>query len=173
MDPQVALVMGSYSDYHKLDSALEVFKEFAVEFEIRVLSAHRTPDETAEFAKTAESRGVKVIIAAAGGAAHLPGVIAAHTIIPVIGVPIANEALGGLDSLLSMTQMPGGIPVAVMSAGGGGAQNAALMAIAILAIGNSSLGEMLKTYRRLMAAKVLERDSALQWKSSEHQAQKL
>ena len=164
MQPQVALIMGSYSDYNKLDDALEVFKEFGINIEIRVMSAHRTPDVVAEYAKNAEKNGIKVILAAAGGAAHLPGVIAAYTILPVIGIPIAIPSLGGLDSLLSMVQMPGGIPVATMSAGGGGAMNAALMAVSILATSDETLAEMLRTYRRRMADKVIERDSTLQWK---------
>jgi 5-(carboxyamino)imidazole ribonucleotide mutase len=156
--------MGSYSDYQKIEPALEIFKEFGIDIEMRVLSAHRTPDQTVEFAKLAESRGLKVIIAAAGGAAHLPGVIAAHTILPVIGIPISLPPMNGLDSLLSMVQMPGGIPVAVMSAGRGGAENAALTAIAILALNDSALTEMLRNYRRRLADKVIARDSSLQWK---------
>ncbi|MDR1534695.1 MAG: 5-(carboxyamino)imidazole ribonucleotide mutase [Planctomycetota bacterium] len=164
MIPQVALIMGSYSDYPKLEPALAIFREFGVDVEVRVLSAHRTPDATAEFAKTAEARGLKVIIAAAGGAAHLPGVIAAQTVLPVIGVPLVLPALNGLDSLLSMTQMPAGIPVAVMSAGGGGPENAALLAIAILSLGDSGLSGKLKTYRGQLTAKIMERDSSLQWK---------
>lgn len=164
MNPQVALIMGSYSDYNKLDRALEVFKEFGIGLEIRVMSAHRTPDVVAEYAKNAEKNGIKVIIAAAGGAAHLPGVIAAYTILPVIGIPVAIPSLDGLDSLLSMVQMPAGIPVATMSTGSGGAENAALMAIAILATSDSTLAEMLHTFRRRMADKVIERDSTLQWK---------
>ncbi len=162
--PQVALIMGSYSDYPKLEPAMEVFREFGIGYEIRVMSAHRTPDVVADWAKSAHATGIKVIVAAAGGAAHLPGVIAAYTVIPVIGVPIAVPSMGGLDSLLSMVQMPAGIPVATMSAGNGGAENGALMAIAILATSDRTLFEMLQTYRRRMADKVTERDSALQWK---------
>ncbi|MDR3077211.1 MAG: 5-(carboxyamino)imidazole ribonucleotide mutase [Planctomycetota bacterium] len=161
---QVALVMGSHSDYGKMEPALNLFKEFGVDCEARILSAHRTPDETAEYARSAESRGIKVIVAAAGGAAHLPGVIASHTILPVIGVPIALPALGGLDSLLSMTQMPAGVPVSVMSVGGGGPENAVLTAISILALGNPGLAEKLRDYRRRLADKVRDRDSSLQWK---------
>lgn len=164
MTPQVAVIMGSYSDYPKLEPAITVLKEFDIAHEVRVMSAHRTPDVVAEYAKSAESIGIKVILAAAGGAAHLPGVIAAYTVLPVIGVPIAIPPMGGLDSLLSIAQMPAGIPVATMSAGGGGAENGALMAIAILAINDSTLTEMLKTHRRRMADKVTERDSTLQWK---------
>ncbi len=162
--PQVALIMGSYSDYNKLDGAFEVFKEFGIALDIRVMSAHRTPDALAEYAKNAEGNGIKVIIAAAGGAAHLPGVIAAYTILPVIGIPIAIPSLNGLDSLLSIVQMPAGIPVATMSTGSGGAANAALYAVAILATADATLAEMLHTYRRRMTDKVIERDSTLQWK---------
>ncbi len=164
MQPHVALIMGSYSDFNKLERAIEVFKEFGVAVDIRVMSAHRTPDIVAEYAKNAEQNGIKVILAAAGGAAHLPGVIAAYTILPVIGIPVAIPSLSGLDSLLSMSQMPAGIPVAVMSTGDGGAENAALMAIAILATANEHLAEMLRTFRRRMADKVIERDATLQWK---------
>lgn len=164
MYPQVALVMGSYSDFPKLEPAIAVLKEFGVEHEVRIMSAHRTPDAVAEYAKKAEEIGLKVIIAAAGGAAHLPGVIAAFTTLPVIGIPIAIAPLSGIDSLLSIAQMPAGIPVATMSAGSGGAENAALMAVAILALGDPTLSGMLKTYRRRLADKVVERDSALQWR---------
>ena len=163
-NPQVALIMGSYSDYPKLESTMEVFREFGITYEVRVMSAHRTPDIVAEWSKNAHANGIKGILAAAGGAAHLPGVIAAYTVLPVIGIPIVIPSLGGLDSLLSMVQMPGGIPVATMSAGPGGPQNAALMAIAILATADPTLFEMLQTYRRRMADKVTERDSTLQWK---------
>lgn len=164
MNPQVALVMGSYSDLPKLEPAIQIFKEFGITHEVRIMSAHRTPDVVADFAKKAAGKGVKVILAAAGGAAHLPGVIAAYTILPVIGIPIAIPSMGGLDSLLSMAQMPAGIPVATMSAGGGGPENGALMAVAILALGDSTLTKMLETYRRRLADKVTERDSTLQWK---------
>lgn len=164
MNPQVALIMGSYSDYPKLESTMEVFREFGIVYEIRVLSAHRTPDALAEWAKAAHATGIKVILAAAGGAAALPGAIAAHTVLPVIGIPIVVPSLGGLDSLLSMAQMPAGIPVATMSVGPGGAENAALLAISILATSDQTLFEMLQTHRRRMADKVTERDSTLQWK---------
>ena len=165
MKPQVALIMGSYSDYPRLETAIAVLDEFGIDFEVRVMSAHRTPDVVAEYAKKAADNGIKVIIAAAGGAAHLPGVIASFTVLPVIGIPITlKDGLGGLDSLLSIAQMPAGIPVATMSSGSGGAENAALMAISILAVNDATLTEMLKTYRRRMADKVVERDSSLQWK---------
>lgn len=164
MNPQVALIMGSYSDYPKLESCMDVLKEFGIPFDVRVMSAHRTPDAVAEYAKKAADNGIKVIIAAAGGAAHLPGVVASFTVLPVIGIPIAIPSLGGLDSLLSIAQMPAGIPVATMSCGGGGPENAALLAISILATADTTLTEMLKTHRRRMADKVAERDSTLQWK---------
>jgi phosphoribosylaminoimidazole carboxylase PurE protein len=164
MYPHVALIMGSYSDFPKLEPAIQVLKEFGVTHEVRIMSAHRTPDVVADYAKKAAGNGLKVILAAAGGAAHLPGVIAAYTILPVIGIPIAIPSMGGLDSLLSMAQMPAGIPVATMSAGGGGPENAALMAVSILALNDNTLAEMLLTYRRRLADKVVERDSTLQWK---------
>lgn len=164
MNPQVALIMGSYSDFQKLEPAIAVLKEFDIGAEIRVMSAHRTPDMVAEYSKNAAANGIKVIIAAAGGAAHLAGVIASFTILPVIGIPIAIPSLNGLDSLLSMVQMPAGIPVATMSTGSGGPENAALMAISILALNSNTLSEMLLAYRRRMADKVTERDSTLQWK---------
>ena len=165
MNPQVAIVMGSYSDFPRMESAIAVLRDFDIPCEVRVMSAHRTPDSVSSYAKKAAASGIKVIIAAAGGAAHLPGVIAAYTVLPVIGVPIAlAEGLGGLDSLLSIAQMPAGIPVATMSSGPGGPENSALMAIAILAVNDKVLTEMLLTYRRKMADKVIERDSSLQWK---------
>lgn len=166
MEPLVALVMGSYSDFQYVERTLEVLKEFAIPHEVRVLSAHRSPAALTEFAANAEARGLKTIVAAAGGAAHLAGVVAAHTILPVIGLPVPSKCMGGLDSLLSMSQMPGGIPVSTMSVGSGGPENAALTAIAILALNDPTLAEMLRTYRRRMNDKVLERDSALQWKMS-------
>ncbi len=165
MNPQVALIMGSYSDFPKLEPAIAVLKQFGVGHEVRVMSAHRTPDAVSDYARKAAGAGIKVIIAAAGGAAHLPGVIAAYTILPVIGVPITlSGGLGGLDSLLSIAQMPGGIPVATMSSNSGGPENAALLAVSILALNDKTLSEMLLTYRRQMADKVAERDSTLQWK---------
>ena len=164
MKPQIALIMGSVSDLPKLERAIEVFKEFGIEVDIRVMSAHRTPEVVAEYAKKAAANGIKVIVAAAGGAAHLPGVIASFTVLPVIGIPIQLPTTGGLDSLLSIAQMPAGIPVATMSVGSGGAENGALMAISILAVGDPTLTEMLHSFRRSMADKVIERDSSLQWK---------
>lgn len=164
MYPSVAMIMGSISDLPKLEPAIDLLKEFGVSCEVRVMSAHRSPDVVADYAKKAVAAGLKVIIAAAGGAAHLPGVIAAYTILPVIGVPIALPVMNGLDSLLSISQMPAGIPVATMSAGSGGPENAALMAVSILALNDKVLADKLMAYRRGLAEKVIERDSNLQWK---------
>lgn len=161
LNPLVGVIMGSYSDLGKLEDTLEVFREFDVPFEARALSAHRTPAEVAQWASSAETRGMKVVIAAAGGAAALAGVVAAHTILPVIGVPIPTPFLNGLDSLLSTVQMPAGVPVATVACGMGGARNAGLLAVGILALNDPTLGEMLRTARRQMAAKVIERDNAL------------
>ncbi len=160
--PRVAILMGSDSDLPKLESALETLREFGVPFTARVMSAHRTPQVVAEFAATAEERGIEVFIAAAGGAAHLAGVVAGHTVLPVIGIPIDGTALNGLDSLLSTVQMPAGIPVATVAVGGGGATNAALLAVAILAGREPALREKLKEYRRQLAVKVQKRDAELQ-----------
>lgn len=164
MYPIVAVVMGSISDLPKLEPAITLLKEFGIASEVRVMSAHRSPDVVAEYAKKASAAGLKIIIAAAGGAAHLPGVIAAYTILPVIGVPIALPVMNGLDSLLSISQMPAGIPVATMSVGSGGPENAALMAASILALNDRTLADKLMAYRRALAEKVIERDSNLQWK---------
>ncbi|MDR3210890.1 MAG: 5-(carboxyamino)imidazole ribonucleotide mutase [Planctomycetota bacterium] len=163
MKPVISVIMGSSSDFPRMEKSLGIFREFALHSETHILSAHRTPDAVTEYAKLARSRGVKVIIAAAGSAAALPGAIAAHTTLPVIGVPLVNPdgALAGLDSLLSMTQMPAGIPVAVVAASNAGPENAALLAIAILAIGDDTLNEMLVQYRQRQTAKVLERDRIL------------
>ena len=152
----VAVVMGSKSDWDVMKSTADTLKEFGVPHEVRVLSAHRTPDETAEFARTADERGVEVMIAAAGGAAHLAGVIAAYTVLPVLGVPMESASLKGLDSLLSMVQMPGGIPVGTLAIGKAGATNAALLAIAILANKHPEYKQKLLDFRKRQARKVLE-----------------
>ena len=159
---KVAVAMGSYSDLNRLDPLFAVFQEFGVEFEARVLSAHRTPEETAAWASSLEARGFGAVVAAAGGSAALAGAAASHTILPVIGLPIPTDCMGGLDSLLSTVQMPAGIPVATVAVGGGGAENAGLLAVQILARSDASLAEMLRARRRRQAAKVLERDAALQ-----------
>jgi 5-(carboxyamino)imidazole ribonucleotide mutase len=155
--PLVGILMGSKSDWDTMRQADEILTRFGVPHEARVLSAHRTPTLTAEYASTAVKRGLEVIIAGAGGAAHLAGVVAAHTLLPVIGVPI-QSALNGLDSLLSTVQMPKGIPVATVAIGASGATNAALLAVAILAGSRPDLREKLRQYREELSAQV-QRDS--------------
>jgi 5-(carboxyamino)imidazole ribonucleotide mutase len=147
--------MGSRSDWDTMREADEILTEFGVPHECRVISAHRTPDLMAEFAATAEGRGIEVIIAGAGGAAHLPGMTAAHTTLPVLGVPIESKALKGLDSLLSIVQMPGGVPVATLAIGNAGAKNAALLAVSILANSRPPLRQKLKDFREQQKRKVL------------------
>lgn len=131
--PLVGVIMGSRSDLETMRAAADILREFGVPHEMRVVSAHRTPDWMAEYARTAEERGVEVIVAGAGGAAHLPGMVASHTVLPVLGVPVQSKALSGLDSLLSIVQMPGGIPVGTLAIGTAGAKNAGLLAVRILA----------------------------------------
>lgn len=155
----VAVMMGSQNDYEKVEPAMKVLKEFGVAAEVRVLSAHRTPDQTKEFVASAEKGGVKVFICAAGMAAHLAGVVASHTTRPVIGIPIASGALNGVDSLYSTVMMPPGIPVATVAVNG--AQNAAYLALEILQDGIPGLAEKLRDARKQMAEKVLEADKAL------------
>ena len=150
----VGIMMGSRSDWDVMKTASETLTKFGVGHESRVLSAHRSPALTAEYASTAESRGIEVIIAAAGGAAHLAGVVAAHSILPVLGVPMESASLKGLDSLLSTVQMPGGIPVGTLAIGKPGATNAALLAVAILAASRPELKEKLREFRREQAEKI-------------------
>jgi 5-(carboxyamino)imidazole ribonucleotide mutase len=152
----VAVVMGSKSDWETMRAAADTLQQFGVPHESRVMSAHRTPALASEFAGTAESRGVEVIIAAAGGAAHLAGVIAAHTTLPVLGVPLKSDALNGLDSLLSTVQMPAGIPVGTLAIGRPGATNAALLAIAILANSRPELKKRLRKFRAEQEKKIRE-----------------
>ena len=154
-EPQVGILMGSASDWGTMKSAADTLEELGVAHEARVLSAHRTPAETAEYASTAESRGLGVIIAAAGGAAHLAGVVAAHTLLPVIGVPMQAWSLDGLDSLLSTVQMPRGIPVATVAIGKAGAVNAAILATQILATADPALRDTLRQRREAQAAEIL------------------
>ena len=149
--------MGSTSDWDVMSDAAATLAQFGVEFEKRVVSAHRTPDLLVEYAKTAKSRGLEVIIAGAGGAAHLPGMVASMTALPVIGVPVKSRALNGLDSLLSIVQMPGGIPVGTLAIGEAGATNAGLLAASILALGDPALGERLKAMRAAQTASIAER----------------
>jgi 5-(carboxyamino)imidazole ribonucleotide mutase len=145
--PLVSVIMGSKSDWDVMRQAAELLARFGVPHECRVLSAHRTPAETAKYVTEAESRGIEVIVAAAGGAAHLAGVCAAHTLLPVLGVPMESASLKGLDSLLSTVQMPAGIPVGTLAIGAPGARNAALLAIAILANSRPELREKLRSFR--------------------------
>jgi 5-(carboxyamino)imidazole ribonucleotide mutase len=152
--PLVAVIMGSKSDWETMRHADEILTRFDVPHECRIISAHRTPGLMAEFAAAAESRGVEVIIAGAGGAAHLPGMVAAQTLIPVLGVPVESHALKGMDSLLSIAQMPGGIPVGTLAIGKAGAINAALLAVAILANSRPELREKLRKFREEQTAKV-------------------
>jgi 5-(carboxyamino)imidazole ribonucleotide mutase len=153
--PLVGVIMGSKSDWEVMRQADEMLTKFGVEHECRVLSAHRTPKETAEYVSAAEGCGMEVIIAAAGGAAHLAGVCAAHTLLPVLGVPMESGALKGLDSLLATVQMPAGIPVGTLAIGAAGARNAALLAVAILANSRPELRDRLRVFRAQQSAKVL------------------
>jgi 5-(carboxyamino)imidazole ribonucleotide mutase len=153
--PIVGVIMGSKSDWETLRHADEILKQFDVPHECKVVSAHRTPQWMVQYASEAESRGMQVIIAGAGGAAHLPGMVAANTLLPVIGVPVQSAALNGLDSLLSIVQMPGGIPVATTAIGRPGAINAALLAIAILSNHDAGMRQKLKDYRNAQMQKVL------------------
>lgn len=162
--PLVGILMGSDSDLPTMEEAAKVLQEFDVSFEIHVSSAHRTPDRVIRFAREAEARGLRVLLAGAGGAAHLAGVVAAHTVLPVIGIPMEGGSLGGLDALLSTVQMPGGVPVATVAIGKGGARNAGLLAIQILALTDSRLRRDLLAYRRKMSAQVAEKDRQLQAK---------
>ncbi len=154
-NPLVAVIMGSKSDWETMRHADEILTRFDVSHECRIVSAHRTPALMAEFAVEAESRGIEVIIAGAGGSAHLPGMVAAQTLLPVLGVPVESHALKGLDSLLSIVQMPGGIPVGTLAIGKAGATNAALLAIAILANSRPELREKLRNFRDDQTARVL------------------
>jgi 5-(carboxyamino)imidazole ribonucleotide mutase len=155
-NPLVAVIMGSRSDWETMRAASEILSVFDVPFETRIVSAHRTPDLLFEFAKSAESRGIEVIIAGAGGAAHLPGMAASQTVLPVLGVPVHSRALGGLDSLLSIAQMPAGVPVGTLAIGEAGAKNAALLAVSILANSRPELREKLREFRRNQTESVLQ-----------------
>jgi len=150
---KVAVIMGSSSDYDVMLQAVETLEQFGISYEKRIVSAHRTPDLLVEYAKTAKSRGIEVIIAGAGGAAHLPGMVASMTTLPVIGVPVKSKALNGLDSLLSIVQMPGGVPVATVAIDG--AKNAALIAISILALRDDNLAKALDNFRNKQTETVL------------------
>ena len=153
--PLVSILMGSRSDLPTMENCFAQLKEFDIPFEAHALSAHRTPNEVIKLAEEAKDRGIKVIIAAAGGAAHLGGVIASSTTLPVIGVPIQTSALGGMDSLLSTVQMPGGIPVATVAIGKAGAKNAAIWAVQMLALSDEALAKKLEAFKQAMADKVI------------------
>ena len=154
--PIAAIIMGSTSDWETMRNAADVLEEFGVAFEAKVVSAHRTPDLLFEFAKSAESHGFEVIIAGAGGAAHLPGMCASQTVLPVLGVPVQSKALNGLDSLLSIVQMPFGVPVGTLAIGAAGAKNAALLAVSILANSRPALRKKLHEFRNKQTQNVLE-----------------
>ena len=153
---KVAIIMGSKSDMPTVQYCLDILNEFGINYIVKVLSAHRTPNETARFTKEAKDKGIKVIIAAAGMAAHLAGVCASHTTLPVIGIPIESKSLAGIDALFSTVQMPGGIPVACMAIGSSGAKNAAILAAQILALSDKKLQKKLTAYRKKLARKVLK-----------------
>ncbi|HQZ81737.1 MAG TPA: 5-(carboxyamino)imidazole ribonucleotide mutase [Pyrinomonadaceae bacterium] len=155
-NPIVSMIMGSKTDWPTMEQAALVLEDFGVPFETKIVSAHRTPDLLFEFAKSAESRGVEVIIAGAGGAAHLPGMCASQTVLPVLGVPVESRVLKGMDSLLSIVQMPAGIPVGTLAIGPAGAKNAALLAIAILANSRPDLRKKLHTFRSKQTKTVLK-----------------
>lgn len=163
--PLVGLLMGSDSDLPTMQEAVKILQDFGVPLELRICSAHRTPDRLARYARQVEGRGLRVLIAGAGGAAHLAGVLAAHVTIPVIGVPMEAGPLHGLDALLSTVQMPGGIPVATVAIGRAGARNAALLAVQILALSDRRLQRRLRDYRARMATEVAAKDQKVQ---SEH-----
>src|SRR5436190_13957851 len=154
--PLVAVIMGSKSDWETMRHAVQILNEFEVPHERHIISAHRTPLKMAEFAGAADTRGIEVIIAGAGGAAHLPGMVAAHTIVPVLGVPVESQALKGMDSLLSIAQMPGGVPVGALAIGAAGAKNAGLLAVAIISTHRPALREKLRQYRAAQTEAVMK-----------------
>ena len=160
--PLVGILMGSQSDWPKIKAAAEALEEFGIAYESRVMSAHRSPELVRDYALAAAERGLRVILAAAGGAAHLAGAVAAHTILPVIGIPVPTELAGGLDSLLSTLQMPGDVPVATVAVGGGGPRNAGLLAVQILALTDPALVRKLSTFKRSLVQKVIEKNAAFQ-----------
>ena len=161
-NPQVGILMGSDSDWPKIEKAATALDEFGIGWEAHVMSAHRTPDAVADYAQSAAGRGLRVILAAAGGAAHLAGVVAAHTTLPVVGIPVPTKELGGLDSLLSTVQMPGDVPVVSVAVGMGGARNAGLFAIQILATSDADLAARLVDFKKQVAERVAAKDTALQ-----------
>ena len=163
---RVGILMCSDSDWDKINGVAKALDEFGVGYEIHVMSAHRTPDKVLEYASTAKSRGLRVIIAAAGGAAHLAGVVASHTPLPVIGIPVKTDMMGGLDSLLATVQMPGDVPVATVGTGSGGARNAGLLAVQILALSDETLAAAYDDFKRKLVDKIAAKDAAFQAKLS-------
>jgi len=158
---QVGILMGSDSDWSKINGVAKALDEFGVQYEVNVMSAHRTPEKVKNYVESAISRGLSVLICAAGGAAHLAGVTAAHTTLPVIGIPVQTDFAGGLDSLLSTVQMPGDIAVATVGVGSGGARNAGILAVQILALGDPSLRKKLEDFRAKLPQKIAEKNAAL------------
>lgn len=158
---EIGILMGSDSDWPKIRAAADALDEFALAYTVDVMSAHRTPERVADYAHTAADRGLKVVICAAGGAAHLAGVVAAHTTLPVIGIPVVTEFCGGLDSLLSTVQMPGDVPVATVGAGLGGPRNAGLLAVQILALGNAELRQKLHDFKAGLGEKIERKNQKL------------
>lgn len=158
---EVGIILGSDSDLPKIKECFEILDGFGISYEVIISSAHRTPEQTAAWVKSAAGKGIKVIIAAAGGAAHLPGVAASHTILPVIGIPVESSIAGGLDSLLSINQMPSGIPVGTMAVGKAGGANAALYAASILALLEPAVAEKLAAYRKDMEKKISDRNTKI------------
>ena len=156
MKALVGIIMGSQSDWETMSQAAETLKHLAIPFEVRIVSAHRTPEAMFQYAEAAEGRGLEVIIAGAGGAAHLPGMTASRTLLPVLGVPVESHALRGIDSLLSIVQMPAGVPVGTLAIGKAGAKNAALLAAAILGLKHPEIREALQRFRELQTRAVLE-----------------
>ena len=161
MKPVIAILMGSDSDADALKPCGEVLKEFGVPFEAKVLSAHRTPEETVAYTESAKKNGIKVMICAAGGAAHLAGVVAAHTMLPVIGIPVETSSFKGMDSLLSTVQMPAGVPVATVAVGSGGVRNAAFLALRVLALEDAKIAEALERYKENNRKKILGKNVSL------------
>jgi len=161
-EPRVGIVMGSDSDWPKIQAAAKALDQFGVAYEAQVISAHRTPELVRQYAASAAERGLKVILAAAGGAAHLAGVVAAHTLLPVVGIPVPTDVMGGLDSLLSIVQMPGDVPVATVGVGMGGPRNAGLLAVQILALADPALREKLAAFKQGLVDQVSAKNAALQ-----------
>lgn len=159
---QVGILMGSDSDWEKINGVAKALDEFGVSYEVHVMSAHRTPDRVHDYASSAQQRGIRVIIAAAGGAAHLAGVVASHTTLPVIGIPVKTDMLGGLDSLLSTVQMPGDIPVATVGIGSGGARNAGILAVQIIALSDETLTQKLIDFKANLVEKIAKKDQDIQ-----------